>query len=63
VAGQSGPAAVDDPVVVALAEAVRLAAGAGRWDLVATLAAELQARRVAGAGVVNLDDERARRKG
>ncbi len=42
------PAHVDD----ALAEALRGAAAAGRWDVVALLARELEARRLASAGNV-----------
>ena len=39
----------------ALAEALRLASEAGKWDVVATLARELQARREARSGVVGLE--------
>ena len=36
---------------------------AGRWDVVAQLARELEARRLAVAGVVDLADKRARHRG
>jgi hypothetical protein len=39
----------------------RLAAVAGRWDVVTALARELEARRLAAAGVPQLAQERARR--
>jgi hypothetical protein len=42
-------------VEAALAEALRRASEAGQWDVVATLARELQARREARAGVVALE--------
>lgn len=41
-----------DTVVDALAEALRGAASAGRWDVVAQLARELEARRLASSGNV-----------
>jgi hypothetical protein len=47
----------------ALALALARASAAGRWDVVATLASELQARRLAAAGVPALDQARARRTG
>ena len=56
---QSRP--IQDPVEVALAEALKRAAEAGQWDVVATLARELQARREARAGVVDLEAARKRR--
>jgi hypothetical protein len=53
-----------DPVDVeaALAKALVEASAAGRFDVVALLAKELEARRLALAGVVTLDDERAKRR-
>jgi len=50
-----------DPVEEALADALRGATAAGQWDTVAQLARELQARREARAGVVDL--AAARRRG
>ena len=50
-----------DAVEAALAEALRRASEAGQWDVVATLARELQARREARAGVVDLEAARKRR--
>jgi hypothetical protein len=48
-----------DPVEAALAQALALAANAGRFDVVAQLARELEARRLARAGnVVTLDGRR-----
>jgi hypothetical protein len=44
-----------------LALALERASAVGRWDVVTQLAGELQARRLAGAPVVNLDEERVRR--
>lgn len=45
-----------------LEEALRLAAGAGRWDVVSQLARELEARRLADAGnVVPIDPKRRAR--
>jgi hypothetical protein len=43
-----------------LAGALERAAAVGQWDVVAQLARELEARRLAGAGVVKLED-RAKR--
>ncbi|HET7543288.1 MAG TPA: hypothetical protein VFK05_25620 [Polyangiaceae bacterium] len=45
----------------ALADALTRAARAGAFDVVATLTAELRARREARAKVVSLDAERERR--
>ncbi len=45
----------------ALARAIEGAVSAGRWDIVAQLAKELEARRLAAAGVMLLADERAKR--
>jgi hypothetical protein len=50
-----------DEVERALADAIRKAATAGRFDVLPGLAAELEARRKARAAVVSLDAERARR--
>jgi hypothetical protein len=44
-----------------LEHALQLAAVAGRWDVVTALARELEARRLAAAGVPQLAQERARR--
>jgi hypothetical protein len=44
-----------DDVEAALARALAQAADAGRFDVVALLAGELQARRLVGKGVVVLD--------
>jgi hypothetical protein len=43
----------------ALARAIEGAVSAGRWDVVAQLAKELEARRLAAVGVMHLTDERA----
>jgi len=51
-----------DPVEEALAEALRKASEGGQWDVVATLARELQARREARAGVVDLENARKGRR-
>ena len=50
-----------DPVEAALADALTGATAAGQWEVVATLARELQARREARANVVQLDVERVKR--
>jgi hypothetical protein len=50
-----------DAVEAALAKALEQAAAAGRFDVVAALAAELQARRLARGGVVTLDAKRRQR--
>ena len=51
-----------DAVEVALAEAIRGATSAGRWDVVAQLARELEARRMARAlNVIAIDTARTRR--
>ena len=57
---EPAPAAVD-PIEAALADALTKAAAAGRFDVVATLASELEARRKARANVVDLAAEAARR--
>jgi hypothetical protein len=49
---------VEDALALALARA----SVAGEWSVVAQLARELEARRLAAADVVRLDDERARRR-
>jgi integrase len=46
----------------ALARAIESAANAARWDIVAQLAKELEARRLAASGAIDLEVERARRK-
>ncbi|MGO8993583.1 MAG: hypothetical protein ACLQVI_09650 [Polyangiaceae bacterium] len=48
----ASPAPAADAVEAALAEAIRGATSAGRWDVVAQLAKELEARRLARAGNV-----------
>jgi hypothetical protein len=53
------PSTVEDALATALAHA----AEAGRWDVVAQLARELEARRLAAVGIANLGDERAKREG
>ncbi len=62
-AGQSGAVAASEPdaVEVALAQALTAATTAGRWELVAQLAGELEARRRARLEVPDLTAERARR--
>jgi hypothetical protein len=45
----------------ALARAIEGAVSAERWDVVAQLAKELEARRLAASGVMHLTDERANR--
>jgi hypothetical protein len=50
-----------DAVEAALADALRGATAAGQWETVAALARELQARREARAGTVDLNAERTRR--
>jgi hypothetical protein len=51
-----------DPIEAALGDALTKASAAGQWTVVATLAAELEARRKARAGVVELDAERRKRE-
>jgi hypothetical protein len=48
---------IEDALAVALSEASR----AARWDIVAQLARELEARRLSHAGVTTLEAHRARR--
>jgi hypothetical protein len=50
---------VEDMLAVALARASE----AGRWDIVGQLARELEARRLASAGVVQLDATRGKESG
>jgi hypothetical protein len=50
------PSSVED----ALARALDGAAAAGRWDVVAQLARELEARRLAAAGVQKLEPAKRR---
>lgn len=52
-----------DAVETALADALTRASQAGQWDIVASLAAELQARRQARANVLSLDAARSKRGG
>ena len=51
-----------DPGEAALADALTKASAAGQWTVVAALAGELEARRKARAGVVELDAERRKRE-
>ncbi len=53
--------AMGDPVEAALAHALGCAAEAGRFDVVAQLAAELEVRRLARAGNVVALDAKTRR--
>ena len=54
-------AAASDPVAAALAKALEEASAVGRFDVVAQLARELEARRLGRSGnVVNLDAKRRR---
>jgi len=46
-----------------LAATLARAAEAGRWDIVAQLARELEARRLAGAGIAQLDATRGKGSG
>ena len=50
-----------DDVEAALVKAIGEASAAGRFDVVALLAGELQARRLARGGVVTLDAKRRQR--
>ena len=50
-----------DPVEAALADALTRASAAGQWDVVTTIARELQARREARANVVDLEIARKNR--
>jgi hypothetical protein len=50
-----------DPVEAALSDALTKASAAGQWTVVATLAAELEARRKARARVVDIAAERSKR--
>jgi hypothetical protein len=60
----SPPAAASDAVEEALAKAITAAVDAGRFDVVAQLARDLEARRVARAGnVIAFADKRAKRGG
>jgi len=59
-----GPPDLEAPTVEnALAGALARASAAGRWDIVAQLARELEARRLRAAGVGSLVDEPGRRPG
>jgi hypothetical protein len=57
----SSPNGADDPVEIALAMALTEAAKAGRFDVVAQLARELEARRLAGSNVAILSEGARRR--
>jgi hypothetical protein len=57
-----GRAIADDPVEVALAAALVAASQAGQWHAVAAVTRELEARRCARTGVINLEAERAKRR-
>lgn len=60
---QAAPEAVEaDPVELAIAAALERASAAGQWTAVEVLARELEARRKARAGVVQLDTERRKRE-
>lgn len=59
---KGGRDASDDPVEAALATALQGATQAGEWSTVAQLARDLEERRKARAGVVELDVERERRR-
>lgn len=50
-----------DAVEVALADAITKAAAAGAFDVLPKLVAELEARRKARSGTVDLASERAKR--
>jgi len=50
------PPSLEDSLAAAVGEAAR----AGRWDVVAQLARELEARRLASSGVVALDERRTK---
>jgi hypothetical protein len=52
---------VDATVEDRLATALERAAQVGRWDIVAQLARELEARRLAAQGVVAMNDRHRRR--
>jgi hypothetical protein len=53
-ASGQGVASGDNPVEEALVKAIGEASAAGRWDVVAQLARELEARRSARADVIDL---------
>jgi hypothetical protein len=59
---RTGPAPANvDAVEVALAKALEGATAAGRFDVVAQLARELEARRLVQGGIVFLDTRRRQR--
>jgi len=60
-AKQREVSASGDVVEAALVKALGEASAAGRFDVVALLAGELQARRFAGGGVVTLEAKRRQR--
>jgi hypothetical protein len=59
----SGPPldAPGDPVELGILNLMNRAADAGEWDVVRELAAQLEARRKARTGIVDLGRERSRR--
>lgn len=64
--GTETAAAPADPLAQAIADlahTIRLAAEAGQWPLVARLTGQLEALKVARAGVTSLDDVRGRKNG
>ena len=58
----AGMGSIADPVEQAIATALERASAAGQWTAVEVLARELEARRKARAGVVELDAERRKRE-
>ena len=60
---KASPVTAVDSVEVALARAIEGATAGREWAVVAQLARELEARRLARADVPSLDAERARRSG
>jgi hypothetical protein len=61
IAGQSR--GENDPIEIALADAIQKAAAAGRFEVLPSLVAELEARRKARFEVVDLGTERNKRRG
>ena len=55
------PDATADPVELGIVKLMSRAADAREWDVVRELAAQLEARRKARAGIVDLGAERSRR--
>lgn len=60
VAMQPAAVSIADPVEAALAVAITKASAAGEWGVVATLATELSARRLARANVVDIASRRVK---